>query len=115
MGQLRAAAGGAFAEVALLQEKNIVTACRRVNGNPYTRGSAADNNHVPCLWVRLDASQHVGSVHGLTLERALRFVVGSNNVRRSNDGCADAAGDQRAQDWYQRITPIRISFTANRE
>src|SRR5882724_5620993 len=107
MSQLRAAAGGAFAEIALLQEKNIVTACRRVNGNSYARGSAADNDHVPRLWVRLDAPQHVGSVHGLTLEMAFRFVVASNNIRHSNDGWADAAGDQRAYDRYQGITPIR--------
>ena len=44
MNQLRAAAGGAFSEIALLDEKRVVVAGGGIDGDAETSGTAADED-----------------------------------------------------------------------
>src|SRR5258706_8754185 len=67
MCQLGAAAGRAFAEVALLQQQHVVPARRSIDSHPDTSGSAAYDNHVPGFGVRLDATPHVSAIHSPSL------------------------------------------------
>jgi hypothetical protein len=63
--QLGAAAGGAFTEVALLEQQHIVAARRGIDRNAYARCAAAHDNHVPGFGMRLDAAPHVDAIHGV--------------------------------------------------
>ena len=65
--EFRAAAGGAFAEVALLEEQDIVSARRGVDGHADSGGSAAYDDDVPGCGVGGDAAEHFGAVHRLAL------------------------------------------------
>src|SRR5258707_10982596 len=111
MRELCAAAGCAFAEVALLQKENVVPARCSVDGDTDAGSPAAHDDDVPRLRVGLDAPQHFVSIHGSISDGN----VPSCNVRGLNNDRADPAGDQRAKDWYQRVAPIRISLATNRK
>src|SRR5260370_15622503 len=65
--QLGAATGRAFAEVALLQQQDIVAASRGIDRNAYAGRTPAYDKHVPFFGMGFDATPHVGSIHSSTL------------------------------------------------
>src|ERR1019366_3072573 len=69
MHQLGAAAGSAFAEVALLEQEHVVSAGGAVDGHTYTGSASANDDHVPRPRVRAEALIHLGSVHGFRVSR----------------------------------------------
>ena len=62
--QLGAAAGSAFPEVALFQQKNVIAAAGGVDGHAHSGGSATHYNQVPGARVRAETAIHLRSCHG---------------------------------------------------
>src|ERR1700688_2183793 len=75
VGEFGAAAGGSFAEVALLEEQDVVSARCGIDGYAHTGGSAAYDDDVPRFGVGVDAAEHFGAVHRLLL-LALCYAIG---------------------------------------
>ena len=63
VGQFGAATGGAFAEVALLEQQHIVAAGSSIDGDAYAGRSSADDDHVPRFGMGFNAAPHFGSIH----------------------------------------------------
>ena len=64
MHQLRRPARGPLAKVALLEQRHAVPACRGIDGNADTRGSAADHDQIPRLMPVANRAQRRRAVHG---------------------------------------------------
>src|SRR5215469_5446269 len=78
MNQLRAAAGRAPAEVALLQQENVVASGGRINCDSGARGASTDHDQVPRPFSAVEALVHRGPGH-LTLKKC-----------EASDGCTAA-------------------------
>jgi hypothetical protein len=63
VGELRAAAGGALAEVVLLEQEHRVAARGGVERDPRAGRAAADHHHVPRFAPRRRAAEHLVAVH----------------------------------------------------
>src|SRR5207244_11530402 len=63
MDKLRTAAGCPFAEVALLQQQDVVAAGCGVDRRAHAGRSAADDDDVPALRMGIDAAIHFGAGH----------------------------------------------------
>jgi hypothetical protein len=61
--ELGGAAGGPLAEVALLEQEDVVPAGRRVEGHPDARRPAPDHDHVPGLAMRKRPVHHLRAIH----------------------------------------------------
>ena len=63
MHQLRAAAGRALGEVMLFQQQRAITARSCLHRRAQTRRAAADDQHVPRLFRRLDLVKRLSAIH----------------------------------------------------
>src|ERR1700679_4215341 len=67
VGQLGAAAGGTFAEIALLEEQHVIAARSRIDVDAHAGRSSAYDDHVPGLGMRYEAVPHFVASHQCSL------------------------------------------------
>ncbi len=67
MNQLGATARRAFAEIALLQQQDLVAAGSRIDGHSDACRTAAHYDHVPCIRVVRQATRHFCASHETNL------------------------------------------------
>src|SRR5262249_54043743 len=73
MNQLGAAAGSALAEVALLQQQDVVPASGGINCDSDAGGASTNYDHVPRSFSAVEALVHPGPGH-LTLKRSVESL-----------------------------------------
>src|ERR1041384_4906782 len=81
MCEFSAPAGCSLAEIALFQQKDVISTRRGIDRNADTCGPAAHNNHVPRLFAHTGAVPHLGAVH----VQYLYLEVGSTDANQPAD------------------------------
>ena len=107
MCEFRAPARCTFAEIALLEEQNVVASRGGVDRDSHARGAATDDDHVPWAAMLRDPSPHLFPVHApwILLTDSREF----HNAR------SDCAAYQWRNDWNERVAPIRAPLPADRK
>ena len=107
MCEFRAPARCTFAEIALLEEQNVVASRGSVDRDSHARGAATDDDHVPWAAMLRDPSPHLFPVH-------VPWILLTDS-REFHNARSDRAAYQWSNDWNERVAPIRVPLPADRK